>query len=140
MPACSQFEALWGVTPIRGWGHRRRNHERVHAGTIRGMYIMGENPAMSADVQHARQALSELEMLVQTSSHGDGWSRRDHRHRRLGRRSARSPIPIVARATGREALALPVCAPRSRHHHRTARELGLDWHYAHPRDVFEMRL
>src|SRR5690242_21920845 len=37
----------------------------VHAGTIRGMYIMGENPAMSdPDVAHARQALAELEMLV----------------------------------------------------------------------------
>src|SRR6202035_4519842 len=37
----------------------------VHAGDIRGMYIMGENPAMSdPDVRHARQALAELEMLV----------------------------------------------------------------------------
>src|SRR5947207_6382746 len=33
----------------------------VHAGDIRGMYIMGENPAMSdPDVRHARQALAEL--------------------------------------------------------------------------------
>ena len=39
--------------------------DAVHAGQIRGMYIMGENPAMSdPDVAHARQALSELEMLV----------------------------------------------------------------------------
>ena len=39
--------------------------DAVHAGKIRGMYIMGENPAMSdPDVAHARQALAELEMLV----------------------------------------------------------------------------
>src|SRR5215831_8014652 len=37
----------------------------VHAGTIRGMYIMGENPAMSdPDVHHARQALAKLKHLV----------------------------------------------------------------------------
>jgi formate dehydrogenase major subunit len=34
-------------------------------GEIRGMYIMGENPAMSdPDVQHARQALASLDCLV----------------------------------------------------------------------------
>src|SRR5260370_31885803 len=39
--------------------------DAVHAGEIRGMYIMGENPAMSdPDVRHAREALAELEMLV----------------------------------------------------------------------------
>src|SRR5260221_12700400 len=39
--------------------------DAVHAGKIRGMYIMGENPAMSdPDVAHARRALAELEMLV----------------------------------------------------------------------------
>ena len=37
----------------------------IHAGEIRGMYIMGENPAMSdPDVQHAREALAKLEHLV----------------------------------------------------------------------------
>ena len=37
----------------------------VHDDEIRGMYIMGENPAMSdPDVQHAREALAKLEHLV----------------------------------------------------------------------------
>ena len=37
----------------------------IHDGEIRGMYIMGENPAMSdPDVQHAREALAKLEHLV----------------------------------------------------------------------------
>ncbi len=37
----------------------------IHQGDIRGMYIMGENPAMSdPDLQHAREALAKLEHLV----------------------------------------------------------------------------
>ncbi|MEO1105314.1 MAG: molybdopterin-dependent oxidoreductase, partial [Pseudomonadota bacterium] len=39
--------------------------DAIHEGTIKGMYIMGENPAMSdPDQIHARIALSELEHLV----------------------------------------------------------------------------
>jgi formate dehydrogenase major subunit len=37
----------------------------ILAGNVRGMYIMGENPAMSdPDADHAREALAKLEMLV----------------------------------------------------------------------------
>lgn len=37
----------------------------IDAGTIKGMYIMGENPAMSdPDADHAREALAKLDMLV----------------------------------------------------------------------------
>src|SRR5206468_3398443 len=37
----------------------------IHAGEIHGMYIEGENPAMSdPDLNHARQALAMLEHLV----------------------------------------------------------------------------
>ncbi len=39
--------------------------EAIHAGTVRGMYIVGENPAMSdPDAAHARSALARLEHLV----------------------------------------------------------------------------
>jgi formate dehydrogenase major subunit len=39
--------------------------DAVNAGAIRGMYILGENPAMSdPDVEHARGALAKLEHLV----------------------------------------------------------------------------
>ncbi len=39
--------------------------DAVHRDEIKGMYIMGENPAMSdPDVQHAREALAKLEHLV----------------------------------------------------------------------------
>src|SRR5262249_1243889 len=37
----------------------------THDGLIKGMYIMGENPAMSdPDLNHAREALAHLEHLV----------------------------------------------------------------------------
>ena len=59
-------EKLWGMEldPKRGL----TVVEIVHAildDEIHGMYIMGENPAMSdPDAQHAREALAKLEHLV----------------------------------------------------------------------------
>ena len=64
--ARAAFEVLWGhaLDPNPGLTVVEIM-DAVHAGTIRGMYIMGENPAMSdPDVGHARQALAALEMLV----------------------------------------------------------------------------
>ena len=60
------FEATWGVPldPKRGLTVVEIMNA-IHAGQIEGMYIMGENPAMSdPDVQHAREALAELKHLV----------------------------------------------------------------------------
>ncbi|HET9047327.1 MAG TPA: molybdopterin-dependent oxidoreductase, partial [Casimicrobiaceae bacterium] len=59
-----RFESLWGVELDRKPGLTVVEiMDAVHRGEISGMYIMGENPAMSdPDVAHARQALAELEM------------------------------------------------------------------------------
>ena len=39
--------------------------EAIHNDEIKGMYILGENPAMSdPDVSHARDALAKLDILV----------------------------------------------------------------------------
>src|SRR6266404_2035790 len=65
-PAHDQFEKLWGVSldPKRGLTVVEIM-TAIHAGQIEGMYIMGENPAMSdPDVHHARQALAKLKHLV----------------------------------------------------------------------------
>ncbi|MGE0701857.1 MAG: molybdopterin oxidoreductase family protein, partial [Hyphomicrobiaceae bacterium] len=62
----AEYEAFWGTTldPKRGLTVVEIVHA-IHADVIRGMYIMGENPAMSdPDVQHARDALAHLEHLV----------------------------------------------------------------------------
>ncbi|MBV8209203.1 MAG: formate dehydrogenase subunit alpha [Burkholderiaceae bacterium] len=64
--ARARFEKLWGakLDPKPGLTVVEIMNA-THAGIIRGMYIMGENPAMSdPDVQHARRALAELEHLV----------------------------------------------------------------------------
>ena len=120
--------------------------DAVHAGTVRGMYVMGENPAMSdPDVEHARQALAKLEHLVvqdifltETAKYADvvlpasAWPEKNgtvtntNRQVQLGRQAL--PMPGQAREDWSIVADL-------------ARSLGLNWSYAHPRDVFaEMRM
>ncbi len=109
--------------------------------TIRGMYIMGENPAMSdPDVQHAREALAKLEHLVvqdlfltETARYADvvlpasAWPEKTgtvsntNRQVQMGRKAL--PLPGEAR----EDLWII---------QEIARRIGLDWRYTHPRDVF----
>src|SRR6202043_1058643 len=60
------FEKLWhyDLDPVRGLTVVEIM-TAIHAGEITGMYIEGENPAMSdPDLQHAREALAKLEHLV----------------------------------------------------------------------------
>ena len=64
--ALARFEKLWGTKLDSKPG--LTVVEIVHAildGDIRGMYVMGENPAMSdPDANHAREALAKLDWLV----------------------------------------------------------------------------
>ena len=139
----SMFEAVWGMAldPQPGLTVVEIMNA-VHAGQIRGMYIMGENPAMSdPDVSHARQALAELEMLVvqdifltETGYLADvilpasafpektGTFTNTDRSVQLGRQALKMP------GEARQDLAIIVAM---------ARTLGLDWHYDHPSQVFE---
>lgn len=60
------FEKLWhqDIDPVRGLTVVEIM-DAIHRGEINGMYIEGENPAMSdPDLQHAREALAMLEHLV----------------------------------------------------------------------------
>ncbi len=64
--ARARFEQAWGTTldPKPGLTVVEIM-DAIDAGQIRGMYIMGENPAMSdPDANHARAALAALEHLV----------------------------------------------------------------------------
>ena len=109
------------------------------------MYIMGENPAMSdPDVDHAREALAALEHLVvqdifltETAYLADvvlpatAWPEKigtvtnTDRMVQLGRKAVEPP------GDAREDLWII---------QELARRMGLDWKYAHPREVFdEMR-
>ena len=144
--ARARFEKLWGTTldPQPGL----TVVEVVHAildGDIRGMYIMGENPAMSdPDANHAREALAKLDWLVvqeifltETCYHADvilpatAWPEKDgtvsntDRMVQLGRKALEAP--------GEAKPDLWIIQ-------ELARRLGLDWRYAGPADVFnEMR-
>ena len=62
----SRIEKIWerNIPPKRGW-HLSQMFEAMHAGMLRGLLVIGENPADSeADVTHARQALAGLDHLV----------------------------------------------------------------------------
>ncbi|HEX2726436.1 MAG TPA: formate dehydrogenase subunit alpha, partial [Beijerinckiaceae bacterium] len=136
------YEELWGtkLDPKRGLTVVEIM-DAVHADQIRGMYIMGENPAMSdPDVQHAREALARLEHLVvqdifltETAKYADvilpasAWPEKNgtvsntNRQVQMGRKAL--PLPGEAR----EDWAIIV---------DMAKGLGLDWAYTHPRDVY----
>lgn len=64
--ARAYLEELWGgeIDPKSGLTVVEIM-DAIHADKLHGLYIMGENPAMSdPDANHARQALSELKHLV----------------------------------------------------------------------------
>lgn len=141
-----KFERLWGATldPKPGLTVVEIM-DATYAGTIKGMYIMGENPAMSdPDADHAREAMAMLDCLVvqdifltETAYLADvvlpasafpektGTFTNTDRMVQLGRKAidcpgdAREDLWIIEQMAGR---------------------LGLDWHYSGVADVFdEMR-
>src|SRR5215204_2655716 len=136
------YEELWGakLDPKRGLTVVEIM-DAVHADTIRGMYIMGENPAMSdPDVQHAREALAKLEHLVvqdifltETAKYADvilpasAWPEKDgtvtntNRQVQIGRKAL--PLPGEARPDLDIIIDL-------------GRRLGMPWNYAHVSEVF----
>ena len=120
--------------------------DAVHDGDIRGMYILGENPAMSdPDVEHARDALAKLEHLVvqdifitETANYADvilpasafaeksGTVTNTNRQVQMGRAAVAPP------GEAREDWWIEV---------ELAKRLGLGWTYENPADVFaEMTL
>ncbi len=122
--------------------------EIMHAileGKIRGMYIMGENPAMSdPDVSHARKALAALDHLVvqdifltETAYLADVILPASAFPEKTGTFTNTDRLVQM----GRQALAPPGEARQDLWIiEQMASRLGLDWHYAHVSDVFdEMR-
>ncbi|MBS9404757.1 formate dehydrogenase subunit alpha [Halomonas sp. TRM85114] len=138
----ASFEELWN-TPLEARPGLTvvEIMDAIHAGQIKGMYIQGENPAMSdPDLDHARAALATLEHLVvqdlfvtETAQYADvilpasAWSEKEgtvtntNRQVQLGR--AAVPLPGHAK-------------PDWWIIQEIARRFGLDWDYSHPREVF----
>ncbi|NVF12954.1 formate dehydrogenase subunit alpha [Halomonas sp. QX-1] len=139
----SAFEELWNTTLEAKPGLTVVEIiDAITAGTIRGMYILGENPAMSdPDLDHARAALAKLEHLVvqdlfvtETAQYADvilpasAWPEKDgtvtntNRQVQMGR--AAMPLPGQAK-------------PDWWIIQQLAQRFGLPWNYQHPRDVFD---
>ena len=142
----SAFEKLWGakLDPKPGLTVVEIMNA-VHAGQIRGMYIMGENPAMSdPDLRHAREALAELEWLVvqdlfltETAYLADVILPASAWPEKTGTVTNTDRMVQL----GRQALDLP---GEAKHDlwiiQEIARRMGLNWNYPGPKDVFnEMR-
>jgi formate dehydrogenase major subunit len=144
--ARAAFEALWQakLDPMAGLTVVEVV-QAILAGEVRGMYIMGENPAMSdPNLHHAREALARLEHLVvqdlfltETACYADvvlpasahaektGTFTNSDRCVQLGRQAVEPP------GEARQDLWII---------QEIARRIGLDWHYENPQAVFaEMR-
>ena len=108
---------------------------------IKGMYIMGENPAMSdPDQKHARAALAKLDHLVvqdifmtETAWHADVILPSSAHAEKTGTYTNTNRQVQL----GRQAVAPPGSARQDWWITQAiAQGLGLDWSYLHPRDIF----
>ncbi|MCG7922011.1 MAG: formate dehydrogenase subunit alpha [Candidatus Thiodiazotropha lotti] len=138
-----KFEKLWqtsldpkpGLTVV----------EIMHAITdqsIRGMYIMGENPAMSdPNLNHARKALATLQHLVvqdifmtETAWYADvilpasAFAEKTGSFTNTDRRIQLGQQAIEPPGEARQDLEII---------QEIANRMGLDWHYDHPKQVFD---
>ena len=143
-----RFRDLWGVELLddKPGLTTVEMMNQAYDGLIKGMYIEGENPAMSdPDVLHARAAMAKLEHLVvqdlfltETAFYAD----------------VVFPASAAAEKTGtfinsdrtvqmgRQAVDAPGDAKQDWWIiQEIARRLGLEWDYSSPKDIFnEMRL
>jgi formate dehydrogenase major subunit len=136
------FENFWGQSLDRKAGLTVVEIMRaIHAGSIRGMFVEGENPAMSdPDLNHARHALAMLDHLVvqdlfltETAFHAD----------------VVLPASAFAEKAGsftntdrRVQIARPVVPPPGEARQdwwiiqELANRMGLSWTYKGPADIF----
>ena len=136
------FEDFWGqeLDPKRGLTVVEIMNA-IHAGQINGMYIEGENPAMSdPDLNHARQALAMLDHLVvqdlfltETAFHADvvlpasAFAEKSGTFTNTDRRVQISRPVIQPPGNARQDLWII---------QEIAKRLGLGWNYSGPAEVF----
>jgi formate dehydrogenase major subunit len=138
----ARYESVWGTTldPKRGLTVVEIM-DAVHRDEIKGMYIMGENPAMSdPDLNHARGALAHLDHLVvqdlfltETAAYADvvlpasAWPEKDgtvtntNRQVQMGRKAL--PLPGDARSDWWIIQEI-------------ARRIGLNWNYTETGEIY----
>ncbi len=138
----AKYEAAWGtkLDPKKGLTVVEIM-DAVHADVIKGMYIMGENPAMSdPDLNHAREALAHLEHLVvqdlfltETASYADvvlpasAWPEKDGTVTNTNRQvqMGRTALPLPGEAKQDWWLIQEI-----------GRRIGLPWNYQHPNEIY----
>ncbi len=142
----ARYEDLWGVEldPDPGLTVVEMI-DAIDAGSLNGMYIMGENPAMSdPDVSHARAALSKLDHLVvqdifltETAHFADVV---------LPASAFPEKSGSFTNSNRQVQMARQVIGPPGQARQdwwiiqEIARRMGLQWNYSGPEDVFaEMR-
>jgi formate dehydrogenase major subunit len=115
--------------------------DAVHDNRIKGMYILGENPAMSdPDVEHARDALAKLEHLVvqdifitETANYADVI---------LPAAAFAEKSGTVTNTNRQVQMARPAIVPPGEAKAdwwievELAKRVGLDWKYTDPSEVF----
>jgi formate dehydrogenase major subunit len=135
-------EKLWGIKlPPKKGLTVVEIMDAVHDNKIKGMYILGENPAMSdPDLNHAREALAHLECLVvqdlfltETAVYADvvlpasAWPEKDGTVTNTNRQVQ----------MGRTALPLPGEAKLDWWiTQEIARRMGLKWNYRQPSEIY----
>ena len=137
-----EYEAFWGteLDPKKGLTVVEIMHA-IKDDVIKGMYVMGENPAMSdPDVQHARESLAKLEHLVvqdifltetawhadvvlPASAHAEKWGTFTNTNRQV--QIARPVIDPPGEARQDWHLIVEL-----------AKRVGLDWRYGEVAEVF----
>ena len=136
------FEAYWNspIDPVRGLTVVEIMRA-IHAGQITGMYVEGENPAMSdPDLNHARGALAMLDHLVvqdlfltETAFHADvvlpasAFAEKVGSFTNTDRRVqiSRQVIPPPGEARQDWEIIQSI-----------AQRMGLPWDYKHPGEIF----
>ena len=139
----SHFTSIWGSEDFSAIPGLTVTEiiDAIHREIIHGMYILGENPAMSdPDVVHAREALAKLDFLVvqdifitETANYADiilpasafaeknGTVTNTNRQVQMGRKAVEPPGDVredwwITKEIGRR--------------------IGLDWNYQHPKEIF----
>jgi formate dehydrogenase major subunit len=136
------YEELWGaVADLKRGLTVVEIMTAIHDDKIHGMYIMGENPAMSdPDVQHAREALAKLDHLVvqdlfltETARYADvvlpasAWPEKSGTVTNTNRQVQLGRVALPLPGETRQDLWII---------QEIARRIGLNWNYAGPADVF----
>ncbi|MEL7468935.1 MAG: formate dehydrogenase subunit alpha [Pseudomonadota bacterium] len=115
--------------------------DAIYEREIQGLYVLGENPAMSdPDVEHARAALAKLECLVvqdifltETANFADvilpasAWAEKTGTVTNTNRQVQMGRPAVPPPGEAREDWLITT---------QLAQKLGLDWDYTHPSQVF----